>query len=140
LPEIASTNGATPSTPIPGSAAGDISDEVDPQAGPAVRRLRNGMMLHYSFLIYNARLANATPQLQIQVRLLREGQPVFTGKVQPFNVSNQADLKRLATGGILRLGTDLSPGEYILQATVTDALAKEKYRRATQWIDFEIVK
>jgi VWFA-related protein len=134
------TDGATPSKSRPGSAAGDISAEDDPQASPAVRRMRQGMMLHYSFLIYNAKLANAIPQLQIQVRLLREGQPEFTGKLQPFNVSNQADLKRLATGGVLRLGTDMSAGEYILQVTVTDALAKEKYRRATQWIDFEIVK
>jgi VWFA-related protein len=139
LPENATTSG-TPSTSPPGSAAGDVSDQVDPEAGPAVRRFRNGMVLHYSFLIYNARLANAAAQLQIQVRLLREGQPVFIGKAQPFNVSNQADLKRLATGGSLRLGTDMSPGEYILQVTVTDALAKDKYRRATQWLDFEIVK
>ena len=136
--ESATTNGATPSTSRLGS--GDISDQVDPQAGPAVRRFRNGMMLHYSFLIYNAQLANAAPQLQIQVRLLRDGQPVFVGQTQPFNASNQADLKRLATGGILRLGTDMGPGEYILQVIVSDALAKEKYGRATQWIDFEIVK
>jgi hypothetical protein len=32
------------------------------------------------------------------------------------------------------------PGEYVLQLIVTDALAKEKRRVATQWIDFEIVK
>jgi hypothetical protein len=34
----------------------------------------------------------------------------------------------------------MSPGDYILQVIVTDPLAKEKYRTATQWIDFEIVK
>jgi VWFA-related protein len=141
LPKSATTSGATPSTARLGSAAGDNSDQVDPQAGPAVRRFRQGMMLHYSLLTYNAQLDKAAlhPQLQIQVRVFREGQPVFAGKMQPINLSNQEDLKRLATGGILRLGTDLGPGEYILQVTVTDALAKEKYSRATQWIDFEIV-
>jgi hypothetical protein len=40
----------------------------------------------------------------------------------------------------LRLGTDLEPGEYVLQVIVTDNLAKEKYRVATQWMDFELVK
>jgi hypothetical protein len=142
LPETATTNRATLSTSRLGSAAGDISEQGDPQAGPAVRRVRHGMMLHYSFLVYNAKLTNAalSPQVQVQVRLFREGQPVFIGKVQPINLTNQADLKRLATGGILRLGTDMSPGEYILQVTVTDALAKEKFSRATQWIDFEIVR
>jgi VWFA-related protein len=142
LPDTAITNGVTLSLSRLGSAAGDISAQGDPEAGPAVRRVRQGMMLHYSFLTYNAKLTNAAPgpQLQVQVRLFREGQPVFIGKLQPINLSSQADLKRVATGGILRLGTDMGPGEYILQVTVTDALAKEKYRRATQWIDFEIVK
>jgi hypothetical protein len=138
LTENATTNGATPSTSRLGSAAGDVS--AGTEAGPAVRRFRHGMMLDYRFLIYNAKLANGAPQLQIQVRLLREGQPVFTGEPQPFNVSNQADLKRLAAGGSLRLAADMGPGEYILQVIVSDALAKEKYGRATQWIDFEIVK
>jgi hypothetical protein len=42
-------------------------------------------------------------------------------------------------GGV-RLGNELIPGEYVLQITVTDPLADEKHRVATQWIDFEIVK
>jgi VWFA-related protein len=137
-PESAPTTGA----PRLEAAAGDISDQVDPQAGPAVRRFRQGMMLHYSFLVYNAQLDKATarPQLQTQVRLFRDGQQVFAGKAQPINLSHQADLKRLPAGGILRLGTDMKPGEYILQVIITDSLAKEKDRAATQWIDFEIVK
>jgi len=36
--------------------------------------------------------------------------------------------------------TTIAPGEYVLQVIVTDRLAKEKYRSATQWIDFEIVE
>ena len=38
------------------------------------------------------------------------------------------------------LGPELPPGEYVLQITVDDNLAKEKQRTATQWIDFEVVK
>ena len=34
----------------------------------------------------------------------------------------------------------MQPGEYVLQIVVTDLLAKDKYRVATQWMDFEIVK
>jgi hypothetical protein len=49
-------------------------------------------------------------------------------------------MKRLTAGGALQLGTEMPPGEYILQVIVTDLLAKEKNRTATQWIDFEIVK
>jgi hypothetical protein len=46
----------------------------------------------------------------------------------------------LAASGALILGTDLVPGEYVLQIIVTDTLADKKYRVATQWMDFEIVK
>ena len=31
------------------------------------------------------------------------------------------------------------PGEYVLQVVVTDKLAKEKHRTASQWIDFEVI-
>src|ERR1700754_1279355 len=130
-------NAAAPYVPV-----ATVSEQDDPQAGPAVRRFRPGMMLHYSFLAYNAQLDKTAlrPQLQIQVRLFRDGQQIFAGKAAQLNFNNQKDLKRLAAGGVLRLGSDMRPGEYILQVIVTDFLAKEKYRTATQWIDFEIVK
>ena len=47
---------------------------------------------------------------------------------------------RLLAGGMIQLGTDLPPGEYVFQVIVNDALASEKHRVASQWIDFEIVK
>ena len=116
--------------------------DTDPQAGPAVRRFRRGMILQYDYLIYNAQLdkASARPQVQTQMRLFRDGQEIFTGRVQSHDSSNQPDLKRLTASGALQLGTEMTPGEYILQIVVTDPLAKDKYRTATQWIDFEIVK
>jgi hypothetical protein len=111
-------------------------------AGPAVRRLRQGMILTYSYIIYNAQLDGAgRPQLQTQMRLFREGKEVFTGKLSPLNADKQTDMKRLDAGGRLLVGGNLVPGEYVLQVTVTDALAKNKrYSTSTQWIDFEIIK
>lgn len=118
-----------------------ISD-TDPMAGPAVRQFRNGMLMQYNYVIYNAQVDKATgrPQLQTQMRLFRDGQQLFAGRVQQYDPGNQPDLKRLIAGGALKLGTDLQPGEYVLQLVVADPLAKDKYRTATQWIDFEIVK
>jgi hypothetical protein len=74
------------------------------------------------------------------VRLFRGGQPVFTGKVQPFALNNPPDLGRLAAGGAVTLGNNIVPGEYVLQVTVNDLLADEKHRTASQWIDFEVIK
>ncbi|MGB7923089.1 MAG: VWA domain-containing protein [Pyrinomonadaceae bacterium] len=135
--------GMTPSKtskPVANEAV-DPATLYDPQASPAVRRLSHGMILDYGYVIYNAQLDRATgrPNLLTQVRLFREGQQVFAGKELPFNPDKQSDLKRLVASGRLQLGTQLPPGEYVLQVIVTDPLAKEKYRTTSQWIDFEIL-
>jgi len=118
------------------------TDKPDVTAGPAVRRLRHGMILSYSYTIYNARLDDSKrPQLQTQMRLFRDGKEVFTGKPLTFNPGQQTDMKKLDAGGRLVVGTSLAPGTYVLQVTVADALVTNKrYSLATQWIDFEIVK
>jgi VWFA-related protein len=128
------------------AAAGDAQDNTeetnDPQAGPSVRRLHGGMALRYVYTIYNAQLDHSThqPQLQTQVRLYSDGKEVYTGKPMLYEMGDQPDPKHLRAAGRIQLGKDAQPGEYILQITVTDMLAKQKYRTATQWIDFEIVK
>jgi VWFA-related protein len=148
----ASANPAAASGAIPGNSNGnhtesagqkivDEAEMTDPQASPAIRHLRRGMYLHYGYLIYNARLDKTMqqPQPQTQIRLFREGRQVFAGKVQPLDMNGQTDPKRLIASGLLQLGTDMLPGEYVLQVVVTDPLADNKHGIATQWIDFDIV-
>jgi VWFA-related protein len=131
-----------PATGAPAGSEEKKAAQPDPMAGPALRRLRQGMILSYSYIIYNAQLNGAgRPQLQTQMRLFREGKEVFTGKLMDFNAGQQTDLKRLDAGGRLLVGGNLAPGGYILQVTVTDTLAKNKRQSVeTQWIDFEIVR
>jgi len=118
------------------------ADQQNPQASPAVRHFTRGMLMDYLYIIYNARLDKATSQSQLiaQVRLFRDGQLVFAGKENPLHFTNVVDEKRLVGGGAITLGTDLVPGEYVLQVIVKDMLADEKHRMVTQWMDFEIVK
>jgi VWFA-related protein len=125
------------------NGAEGAQEELDPQAGAAMRRFRRGMIMNYGYIIYNAQLDKQTrrPQLETQLRMFRDGKLIFTGKVQPVDMNDQADLARLAAGGALRLGMDMMPGDYVLQVVVTDLLAKDYKRRTnTQWIDFEIVQ
>ena len=99
------------------------------------------MYLNYAFFIYNAHSEKgAAPQLTTQVILYRDGKPIFTGKENPMKTTGQADIKRLVGGGILQLGSDLEPGDYVLQVIVNDALADKKYKSTSQWMDFSIVK
>ena len=116
-------------------------DKGSAEASPAVRHFRHGMMLTYGTYIYNAKLdkADNLPKLTTQVQLFRDGKPVFTGKEIPLQVKEAADWKRLTAGGAIQIGTDLPAGDYVLQITVTDALADQKHRTATQWMDFSIV-
>ncbi len=120
-------------------AAKTSAIEQDIKSGPAVRQLHQGTMLDYRFLIYNAQVSGGTGPMQMQMRLLREGKPVFTGKVVPLDLSKDANPKRISTGGRLRLGSDLTPGDYILHVAVKDVTNPRKPRIASQWIDFQIV-
>ena len=43
-------------------------------------------------------------------------------------------------GGRIVLPESLAPGDYSLQIIVTDKLASKKFKTASQWIDFELVK
>ncbi len=126
----------------PGNQNTEANEVASARTSAATRQFKPGQILRYSFVIYNARLVKATaqPPLTTQVRLIRDGQPIFTGKETSFTNTSQPDLKRITFGGALKLGRDLSPGEYVLQVIVIDPLADEKHRVATQWIDFEVVK
>ncbi|HWN10624.1 MAG TPA: VWA domain-containing protein [Pyrinomonadaceae bacterium] len=112
------------------------------RSGPAVRQFQQGAGLNLVYLIYNAATDPATPlpRLTAQTRIFRDGEVVYTGKVAPIDLTGQTDLKRIAAGAQLELGSTLTPGDYVLQVIVEDQLAKEKDRTVTQWIDFAIVK
>lgn len=118
----------------------EVQREVDPQTDTALRRFRRNSVLQYGYVIYNARLDGANrPQLTTQMRLFRDGKPVFESKPAPFDLTQQPDMQRLNFGSAISLPNSLPLGDYILQVIVTDALAKEKRRVATQWIEFELV-
>jgi len=115
---------------------------VNSASSAAVRQFHDGQVVQYAFAVYNAHLDKVTgqPTVQVQMRLFRNGQPLSAATAQPVNLNRQPDLKRLSVTGGMRLGADLTPGEYVLQVIATDPLADEKHRVATQSIDFEIVK
>ncbi|HEX6647925.1 MAG TPA: VWA domain-containing protein, partial [Pyrinomonadaceae bacterium] len=113
----------------------------DPANSAAVRHFRKGETMRYSFVIYNPHVDPATnqPQLQTQVRIFRDGQPVFTGKLQRFALNNPPDMMRLSAASAIQLGADMIPGEYVLQVIATDLLAGDKYATTSRWVDFTIV-
>jgi VWFA-related protein len=129
----------------PGTSSNDQEQSepgnFDPANSAAVRQFRQGETMRYSFVIYNPRLDPATnqPQLTTQVKIFRDGQPVFTGKAQRFSLNNPPDITRLSAASAIKLGADMVPGEYVLQLIATDLLAGDKYATTSRWVDFKIV-
>jgi hypothetical protein len=128
-------------SPQPANQDDTVEDETTAAASPALREFHRGMALVYGFTIYNSQMDKVTgkPSLQIQTRLFRNGQQLFSGKPMPLLVTDQKDPKRRPVSGAIQLGTDMQLGEYVIQVLVTDLLAKEKYRVASPWMSFEIV-
>lgn len=124
-----------------GSAPVGDAIAYDPQGSPALRRFRRDTVLEYGAAVYNPKRDKATgrPSLKTQVLIFRDGQQVFAGQPQTLAAGQVIDAQRAMVGGRLRLGSAFPPGEYVLQLVVTDELAGEKRRTATQWIDFEVV-
>ncbi len=123
------------------NAAGAEQKEPETRGSAAVRRFRRGEQIDYFYNIYNAELdkASGRPRLQTQMRLYRDREKVYEGPLTDFDAGSQTDFKNLHAAARIRLDT-LAAGEYVLQVVVTDALAPEKRRAVTQWIDFEVLK
>ena len=111
-------------------------------SSPAIRRFAPAEDLWFGYMIYNAKAEKTSvpSSLTAQARLFHDGKLVYSGIPKQIETNGQADLKRISSGGGIKLGPALEPGEYLLQIVVTEMLAKDKSRIATQWIDFDIVK
>ena len=91
--------------------------------------------------MFNAQSGNAhKTDLEVQTRLFRDGRLVYTGQPMVPDLTGEAATGRLLAGGHMSLAKGISPGDYVMQVIVTDKLAKQKYRSASQAIDFEVVQ
>jgi VWFA-related protein len=127
--------------PSLGDNSGAKTSEKQILLDTVLRQFRRGSILNYYFMIYNAKTkAGQKPQLEIQTRLYRDGKLLMESAPSPIDVSGQNDPRRIEFFNTITLGTDLIPGEYVLQSIVTDKLAKQKNATAAQSVDFEIVK
>ena len=114
-------------------------EDPDPNGTPAVRIFKPGTPLLYGYQILNAQAdASKKPELEVQTRLFRDGQQVYTGTPKPMEAVPSEDPKRLVGGGRMQLGDKIAAGDYVLQVIVTDKLAKDRYKTATQSMDFEV--
>jgi VWFA-related protein len=115
------------------------ADAAAPPAGDsitdtAVRRIKPGTVLRYGMEVYNA----GTGTLLSRVRMFREGQLVFDSGEKPVDRSGSGS-GTLTIRGAVAIGTQMEPGDHILQIIVTETHQKGKPRSAMQFVDFELV-
>jgi hypothetical protein len=119
----------------------NVDLSTNPMNDTSLRKFKRGTVLRYGYEIYNAKLdAARKPSLTTQIRIFRDGKLVLDGKKNPLELFGQTDLERIKGVGALSLGAEMPPGDYILQITITDELAKEKQRQATQFVQFELTQ
>ena len=110
-----------------------------PLMDTALRQFKRGTVLNYALTAINPKLdAAGKPNLTAQIRLFREGKLYFTGTAKPVDNNKQPNPQKVQYGGSLSLGTNMPPGDYILQIVITDNLAKKKRQIATQFVPFEL--
>jgi hypothetical protein len=111
------------------------------EGGPAVRRYHAGQNIVYGYMVINPKVAgpDRMPKATTQVRVYRNGKALYTGPAQSNLARRNGDPADFIGAGVLRLGDEVTPGEYLIQVTVTDPLQKKKKSQASQWQDFEVV-
>lgn len=113
----------------------------DPMRDTALRLVNLNSVLRYGFEIYNAKLdAAKLPKLNTRIRVFRDGKIILDGKQTPLDLKGQTDMTRIKTSGAISIGSQMLPGDYVLQIVVTDELADKKKQIATQFIQFEVVE
>jgi len=92
--------------------------------------------LRFMVFVYNAALAPADskPDVAIQVQIVRDSQPVVTTALRRVSIEGVTDIARIPYAAETSL-SGLPAGQYILQVTVVDRIAK---RSASQQTRFEI--
>ncbi len=114
---------------------------VDPLTATSLRKFKQNTVLNYGFEIFNAKLDSAErlPNLQLQVRVFRDGKLVLDGVPKNIDFDKQTNLTKIVSGGAIALGKTMEKGDYVLQVVLIDKLAKSKNQVASQWISFEII-
>lgn len=119
--------------------AGESSQNSALPTSPYVRRFARTSWIQYGAAIYNATTdkKNPQPQITVQAEIYRDGKPVYKMPARLLEVTPGTNPKRFDYIGQLRLN-NFPEGDYLLHLIVTDGLAKKKFARTEQWMDFSV--
>jgi len=126
---------------LPKRGEGDsnvVSDRAQIEGMPAVRIFRSGTAVSYAYKVLNASLdVDKKPQLESQIRLFRDGKLVYISRGANLVSEALQSGKQLIVTGQMQL-KQIPAGDYTMQIIIEDNLRNDKYRIATQAIDFQV--
>ncbi len=97
---------------------------------------RPGQQLAYECGIYNVKPGDdKAAQLEVRTVIFTGGKEVYNGKALPVTVPDAANRPWLSLRGKLDLGSNIAPGEFVLQVLVKDKIGG---RSASQWTEFTL--
>lgn len=134
------TTAPSPASPERAEKEADKNSQSgDLQATPYVRKFPRSGWVQYGVAVYNATADKKTglPQITVQAEVYRDGKPAYRLSPRSLEFSPRVNPKRFDYVGRLRLN-DFPAGDYLLHLIVTDGLAKKKFARAEQWMDFSV--
>jgi VWFA-related protein len=119
--------------PKPGDNAGPAKPHASGVGTVASRIFQPGDQILYGYQILNP---NQKPDIETSARVFRDGREIYAGKPRPLEQSEPPQSgKEMVGGGILQLGNQMQPGDYVVQIVVNDKGSKST---ATQWADFQV--
>ena len=77
------------------------------------------------------------PDVEIQARVFRDGEPVWIGPAFSLADSHPEDPLRLKVAQKLAFGPKTPPGEYFIEVTAIDKRSAKR-PPLVQWMDFEL--
>ncbi|CAN5495810.1 hypothetical protein BH10ACI2_BH10ACI2_07900 [soil metagenome] len=114
---------------------------IDSKVETTVKQFHTGTILRYDYFVYNAKSTQSQKaDLSYKLRLYRDGKVVFEGDDMPLPVQETDLAGTLSATGVLQLGDELVPGDYIMQAEITDLSAGRKKNKVNQFVQFEIIR
>jgi hypothetical protein len=134
------TTAPAPASPERAEKESDKSSQLgDLQATPYVRKFPRSGWVQYGVAVYNATADKKTglPQISLQAEVYHDGKPAYRLQPRALEFSPGVNPKRFDYVGRLQLN-DFPAGDYLLHLIVTDGLAKKKFARAEQWMDFSV--
>ena len=101
-----------------------------------MQRFRVGSSLSFGCRVFGAQTTGASspPDVQVEVRLYRDGSRVFAG--QPIPLAAEAGETALYVVGKVKIPPDFAPGEYRMELLAYDRVAG---RRTSQWADLTLL-